>query len=191
METSQNQPQSVPTTPDPFAQSLVKENNAMKSNKLFLPLVVVVLVLGIGTGVAGATLTAPASTATPQSAVVTGTEGTVSNETAAIKVGQTFGAKDTKAFKDPVEGVLVAGGIGSEGSHHLVRPGGDSQNVYLTSSIVDLKMFEGAKVKIWGETFKAQKAGWLMDVGRVEVEELNAPLPDGAKPAKAAGQGDF
>jgi hypothetical protein len=190
METPQTQPQPVSPAADPFAQSLVKENQAMKSNKLFLPLVVVVLVLGIGTGVAGATLTAPTASK-PQSAVVTDKETTANTDTNAIKVGQTFGAKDTKAFKDPVEGVLVTGGIGSEGSHHLVRPGGDSQNVYLTSSIVDLKMFEGAKVKIWGETFKAQKAGWLMDVGRVEVEELNAPLPDGAKPAAATGKGDF
>jgi len=33
------------------------------------------------------------------------------------------------------------------------------------------------EVKIWGETFKAQKAGWLMDVGRVEIVN-----PDGEAP---------
>jgi len=31
----------------------------------------------------------------------------------------------------------------------LERPGGDSQNVYLTSSIVDLSKFVNSKVKIW------------------------------------------
>jgi hypothetical protein len=56
-----------------------------------------------------------------------------------------------------------------EGQFHLVRPGGDSQNVYLTSSTVDLSEFIGRKVTIWGQTQKAQKVGWLMDVGGVKV----------------------
>ena len=33
------------------------------------------------------------------------------------------------------------------------------------------------KVKVWGETFKGQTAGWLMDVGRVQVVELDAEPP--------------
>jgi hypothetical protein len=79
------------------------------------------------------------------------------------------GVEDTETFKDTAEGKLEKGGLNGEGSHHLVRPGGESQTVYLTSSIVDLDKFVGSKVKIWGETFAAQKAGWLMDVGRLEV----------------------
>ncbi len=51
----------------------------------------------------------------------------------------------------------------------MVRPGGDSQNVYLTSSIIDLSRFVKKKVKVWGETHAAQHVGWLMDVGRLEV----------------------
>ena len=78
---------------------------------------------------------------------------------------------DEKSFTDSAEGSLTAGGIDGEGSHHLVRPGGDSQNVYLTSSIIDLDQFVGHSVKIWGETFQAQQAGWLMDVGRLQVLE--------------------
>ena len=58
-----------------------------------------------------------------------------------------------------------------------MRPGGESQNVYLTSSVVDLDLFVDHKIRIWGETFSAQKAGWLMDVGRVEVIELNVEKP--------------
>ena len=66
---------------------------------------------------------------------------------------------------------MKEGGIDGEGQYHLVRPGGDSQNVYLTSSLVDMSKFLNQKIKVWGETQKAEKAGWLMDVGRVEVLE--------------------
>jgi len=95
-----------------------------------------------------------------------GEEGSTS-----IKKGLVVGSKDESTFKDSAEGELNDGGIDGEGSHHLVRPGGDSQNVYLTSSILDLDIYSGKKVKVWGETFAAQKAGWLMDVGRLEVLE--------------------
>jgi hypothetical protein len=44
-------------------------------------------------------------------------------------------------------------------------------------------------VKVWGETFKGQKAGWLMDVGRVKVMEVNAQPPAGAQTAGSASQG--
>lgn len=88
-----------------------------------------------------------------------------------VSKGAVVGSSDLKTFKDITEGVLKEGGIDGEGQFHLVRPGGESQNVYLTSSIVDLSKFVGRKIKIWGETNKAQKAGWLMDVGRVEVLE--------------------
>ena len=95
----------------------------------------------------------------------------------AVKVGAVFGVPDEKTFRDEVEGVLIKGGISGEGSHTLLREGGVSQNVYLTSSVVDLDQFENMKVKVWGETFKGQKAGWLMDVGRLEVGQLDATKP--------------
>ena len=88
-----------------------------------------------------------------------------------VKKGSTFGVLDEQSFRDTAEGEVTQGGIDGEGSHHLVRPGGESQNVYLTSSIIDLDQFMGKKVKVWGETFEAQKAGWLMDVGRLEILE--------------------
>lgn len=87
-----------------------------------------------------------------------------------IQAGAAYGSNDTSTFKDTAEGTVQAGGIDGEGQFHLVRPGGDSQNVYMTSSLVDLSLFVGRKVKVWGQTQKAQTAGWLMDVGRVEVE---------------------
>jgi len=94
-----------------------------------------------------------------------------------IKNGDIFGSSDTVAFKDSPSGYLEAGGINGEGSHKLLRPGGVSQTVYLTSSVTDLDKLLGMEVKVWGETFKAQKAGWLMDVGRVEVIDVDATAP--------------
>lgn len=84
---------------------------------------------------------------------------------------QSAGIVDKKTFKDSVEGILREGGIDGEGNFHLERPGGVSQNVYLTSTTVDLSNYIGKKVKVWGQTFQAEKAGWLMDVGSVETQK--------------------
>ena len=84
---------------------------------------------------------------------------------------QSAGIVDKKTFSDSAEGVLREGGIDGEGNFHLERPGGKSQNVYLTSSTVDLSPYIGKEVKVWGQTFEGEKAGWLMDVGLVEVSK--------------------
>ncbi len=183
-EQNQPTPAALQTQPkaqsNAFAQTLAKENSMAKKQNIFLPLLVVIIFAGIGTGYVAASMTSKSAPVVTQT---TTSEGEQPSEetTPAVKVGQVVGAKDASAFKDSAEGVLVAGGVGGEGSHHIVRPGGVSQSVYLTSSVMDLKEYEGHKVKVYGETFKAQKAGWLMDVGRLEVKELNAELPDGAK----------
>lgn len=98
-------------------------------------------------------------------------------DTSTVKVGDIIGIEDEKAFPDEAEGYLEKGGLDGEGSHKLLRPGGLDQTVYLTSSVVDLDALVGHKVHVWGETFAAQKAGWLMDVGRVRVVELDADKP--------------
>lgn len=98
------------------------------------------------------------------------TSGSV-DSTTKISKGTIVGSNDTKTFKDVATGTLKNGGINGEGQFHLVRVGGDSQNVYLTSSSVDLSQFVDRKIKVWGQTQTAQYAGWLMDVGRVEVLE--------------------
>ncbi len=96
-------------------------------------------------------------------------KGTPAAGTGAVVKNTVYGSNDTTTFKDSAEGVLQAGGIDGEGQYHLVRPGGDSQNVYMTSSLVDLSQFVGRSIKVWGQTQAAMHAGWLMDVGRVEV----------------------
>lgn len=120
-------------------------------------IVVVVILLGIGTGFGASQFTKTGST------IGSFSPGGI------VSKGKIVGSSDTKTFKDIAEGTLKNGGINGEGQYHLERSGGDSQNVYLTSSIVDLSQFVGKKIKVWGQTQAAQTAGWLMDVGKVEV----------------------
>lgn len=122
---------------------------------LFLVLVAVVVTLGTGAGYIISRSVKPKGTATSKT-----------NES--VSTGKAVGIADTKTFKDKAEGVLREGGVDGEGNFHLERPGGDSQNVYLTSSTVDLSVYIGKKVRVWGQTFQAKAAGWLMDVGLVE-----------------------
>jgi hypothetical protein len=84
---------------------------------------------------------------------------------------QEMGIKDESLFPDTTQGKLKINDNKdiTEGSHQLLRPGGASQTVYLTSSVLDLNQFLGKCVQVWGETFEAQKAGWFMDVGRIKV----------------------
>lgn len=141
-------------------KSFEKTNSSIFSRNMILILVAVVF-LGTGTGYI---------LSTTKTSVVSQKEGNVS-EGSSVSKGTIVGSNDLKTFKDIAEGVLKEGGVEGEGQFHLERPGGISQNVYLTSSIVDLSQFLDRKVKVNGETNKAQKAGWLMDVGRLEVLE--------------------
>jgi hypothetical protein len=128
--------------------------------KKMIKLVLVLVLLGVTSGYGLFRLTQPSTPKRLKSSV----EGEI------VK-GDAFGVMDEEAFRDVAEGKIASGGIDGEGSHHLVREGGASQNVYITSSIIDLDQFVDREVKVWGETFEAQKAGWLMDVGRLEILE--------------------
>ncbi|NTU46169.1 hypothetical protein HGA88_00935 [Candidatus Roizmanbacteria bacterium] len=114
------------------------------------------LILGIGAGFLLARISASSN----------------NSSSTAQKIEQTDkkgGILDKKTFKDQAEGTLKADGINGEGNFHLERTGGESQNVSLTSSTVDLSPYLNKKVRVWGQTFSSSKAGWLMDVGYVEV----------------------
>ena len=145
---------------NPLDDSLV-HNLDMKNTSIFTPKLIIALIIAIVLGVGSGYGLSKKGT------VEVNTGGVVNSSK--ISKGTIVGSKDTKTFKDTAEGVLKGGGIDGEGAYHLVRPGGDSQNVYLTSSLVDLSKFLERKIKVWGETQKAKKAGWLMDVGKVEV----------------------
>lgn len=88
-----------------------------------------------------------------------------------VTTDKEIGVKDTATFSDSAQGRIQKGGLNGEGTHQLVRDGGPSQTVYLVSSIVDLDQFVDKKVEVWGQTVKAAKAAWLMDVGRVRILE--------------------
>mgnify|MGYP001595934930 FL=1 len=145
-------------------ESLVHDFNPTRSKFAFSPKIalvfVVIALLGLGSGYVLST----------NSTIVgkTTSIGGISNSSSVSK-GTIVGSNDTKTFKDTAQGILKQGGIDGEGAFHLERPGGLSQNVYLTSSTIDLSKFIDKKIKVWGQTQKAQRAGWLMDAGRIEV----------------------
>lgn len=149
------------------------------SKKTMMPLVIllgVALVAGLATGYGGFRLQSKNGGSLVNG--LTGEQPPIQQvATGSVKAGDVFGVQDASTFKDSAEGYLQDGGIGGEGSHQLLREGGVSQTVVLTSSVTDLSKFTGMQVKVWGETFKAQKAGWLMDVGRVEVINPEATAP--------------
>jgi hypothetical protein len=144
---------------------LIHDFNTKDSLKnAFTPKVITLLLVVIVVGVVSGYLIAGKNGSISDNAKTSG--GATSSS---VAKGTIQGSNDTATFKDTAQGTLKTGGIDGEGAFHLVRPGGDSQNVYLTSSIVDLSKFIDKNVKVWGQTQAAQHAGWLMDVGRIEV----------------------
>lgn len=75
--------------------------------------------------------------------------------------------------RDSAEGTIEKNDdykVTAQGQWKLIRPGGESQTAYLTSSYMDLDQYVGKKVKVFGETLGTDKVGWLMDVAKVEVQ---------------------
>ncbi len=145
------------------------ELKSARPKKLIFLIVIILLGIASGWGISrmsGSSVAISGQLTSPESVTAS-----------SLKVGEIVGVPDEKSFRDKADGVLAEGGFEGEGSYHLLRDGGKTQNVYLTSSIVDLSLFVGHKITVWGETFSAQKAGWLMDVGRVQIVELNAKPP--------------
>jgi hypothetical protein len=167
-----NQPTNQSQTPQPSAQpqqsrsegikkSILKKfpKSDSKTTVLYAIIALLVVSTGVGTGW-----------------LLSGRSGKVGGSSTGVVPGVEEGQKeaglsDEATFRDSAEGILEEGGVDGEGTHHLTREGGSSQNVYLTSTVIDLQGFAGQKVTVWGETIAAQKAGWLMDVGRIKVVE--------------------
>lgn len=146
------------------------ETNSLESNKitktlvsldnpkkLLLTIIIVSVVLGVLSGLILANKNKTGGS------LITANLGALSAKSA---------QSDTRTFKDFAEGTIKARplpsdpGEYSEGTHLLERQG--AIPVALTSSVVDLSKYEGKKVKVFGETQKALKEGWLMDIGKVE-----------------------
>lgn len=141
-------------TPSP-AKPLLTDNN-----RLFLGILLASLILGAASGYLLAQ-TGP----TPSKLITGGSKAQPPPKTA---------QSDTKTFRDFAEGTIQKREEPKdlkeyvEGTHLLIRDG--TPPVALTSSVLDLSQYEGKKIKVFGETQKAIKEGWLMDVGRVEVQ---------------------
>lgn len=139
----------------------VKSMASNNLNRLFLSIIIASVILGAGAGYF-------LSRSSSKQGVIHSAAGVVGNTPP--KTAQ----QDTSTFRDFAEGVIQKKPKStqtddySEGTHLLIRDG--AVPVALTSSVVDLSQYEGKKVKVFGETQKALKEGWLMDVGRVEVE---------------------
>lgn len=88
-----------------------------------------------------------------------------------VQTATEVGVNDNRTFRDSAEGVIEKDGVDGEGTHRLIREGGPSQTAYLISSVVDMDQYIGKKVRVWGETFAAEKVSWLMDVGKIELLE--------------------
>ena len=135
-----------------------------KSQKSTWPMILVALAIVVSGAITGYFLTGGKIGKKPASLEEAGEK---------ITKGMIFGIDKPEIYRDTTEGVVEVndGSLVEEGSHKLIREGGDSKTAYLVSSTLDLDKLVGHKVKIWGETFAGQKAGWLMNVGKIEVLE--------------------
>ena len=133
-----------------------------KSSKLkrFLPILIILIIvsLGIVSGLIVSSRSKSALLAT----------GSSNGEDLPPEQKQSF----NQTFNNEAEGMIERNDTldkYAQGTHKLIRPGGESQTAYLTSSVLDLDQYNGKKVKVFGETFGSSQVGWLMDVGKVEV----------------------
>ncbi|MBI2327732.1 hypothetical protein HYU92_05445 [Candidatus Curtissbacteria bacterium] len=126
----------------------------------FLPIVIIVLVVGAGiyTGLVFST----------KNKVQSQSKAAIEEESLTGEQKQSF----SQTFRDQAEGTLERNDEldkYAQGTHKLIRPGGEDQTAYLTSTVLDLDQYVGKKVKVYGETFGSSQVGWLMDVGKVEI----------------------
>lgn len=152
--TVQQPKQTIPLSPVP-------PHNSVSLIKKIMPLLAIVLIVGAGL-YSGLILHSLNKGKTTTSSGVSGSQEDLPKE---VQESQ------AKTFKDEAEGVIEKNDKMdkyAQGTHKLIRPGGDSQTAFLTSSVLDLDSFVGKKVKIFGETFGSSQVGWLMDVGKVE-----------------------
>ncbi len=165
-----NQPRSV-VHPLSFAEEKSSMAKSPKNSRIkFVMAGVIAVVLGIATGYGGYELYAKTGGLGTEQPIAT-----VASDQA--QAGDVFGSANVEDFPNQAQGYLEAGGTDGEGTHTLLRPGGPSQSVTLTSSVTDLDKLVGMEIEVWGETFKGQKAAWLMDVGRVKIVKVEGEKP--------------
>lgn len=145
---------------NPIDSQIRSVSTPNRLTKTIIPVVLILLVIGLGifTGYRVSSVKGASTNQLPA--------GEIAKES--IAKGKEYGMKDPGKV-DSTIGVVEKGGINGEGTHKLLREGGASQTVCMISSVLDLDQFVGEKIQVWGETNKAQKAGWLMDVIKLKV----------------------
>lgn len=156
-------PQNLQNQPQNTSQTIPLRSAPKKSIlSKFLPILIVVVVVAAGV-FSGLVFSSRAKSASQAAS-------------SALKDDQNLPPEVQKSFnqtfKDQAEGTIEKNDQEkyAQGTHKLIRPGGESQTAYLTSSVLDLDKYVGKKVKVFGETFGSSQVGWLMDVGKVETE---------------------
>lgn len=162
----QLQPQSKPQSQSPSqiqskAKLLLRAVPKRENLGKFLPIIIVVVVVAAGI-FSGLVASSRNKNAKSQA------KAAIDEEQLTGEQKQSF----AQTFRDEAEGTIEKNDKldkYAQGTHRLIRPGGESQTAYLTSSVLDLDEYVGKKVKVFGETFGSSQVGWLMDVGKVEV----------------------
>ncbi len=172
-EMSQNQDSQPTSTLHKLNLDDEQPDMKKKSKRILVIISIIALATGTATGIGAFQLKNKQSPQENQKQQVKQVAG---NQ---IEKGDIFGvtSQDSENLKDSAQGYLELGGIDGEGSHRLLRAGGQSQTVYLTSTVTDLDQLVGMEIKVWGETYKGQQAGWLMDVIKIEVLDTDAEPP--------------
>lgn len=134
------------------------ESSTSPSRSILIIVIILIILVGVA---AGYIMSRRGSASSSSSTSGPGTAAT----------GQIIGSSNTEIYRDPAVGVIEAGGLNGEGTHKLIREGGQSQTVYLVSSVINLDDYVGKKAEVWGQTIDAKTAPWLMDVGRLQLQE--------------------
>lgn len=138
----------------------VPQKNPLASASKILPIVLIILIAGLGV-FSGLVLSSRHKNQEQASSAL------AEEDNLTPEVQESF----AKTFKDEAQGTIVKNDDidkYAQGTHKLIRAGGDAQTAYLTSSVLDLDEFNDKEVKVFGETFGSEQVGWLMDVGKVE-----------------------
>ena len=159
------QPTTPPVNPQvkPQAQVVNKipPQSAPGKFKKFLPVILIIII--VTTGIFSGLVFSSRAKGSQMSA-----KSAIFEENLSPEQKQSF----NQTFRDQAEGKIERNDEKdkyAQGTHKLIRPGGEDQTAYLTSSTLDLDEYNGKKVKVFGETFGSSQVGWLMDVGKVEV----------------------
>ena len=153
-------PISIPTA-KPITSSLRPAPSKFSPKKV-LPVLLILII--VGAGIASGLIMSSRN-----KSAAAGAANSVAGDDVTQEVKQSF----NQTFSNEAEGTIEKNETldkYAQGTHKLLREGGESQTAYLTSSVLDLDQYIGKKVKVFGETFGSSQVGWLMDVGKVEVQ---------------------